>query len=195
MSEPRHWNGGAHDQHHQRNAAPAIEEGIVSWRVPLGEGAVAHVALEDCAYYARWLFDNPARADGLNLEVAIEPVAYADLAAAFQRVTGRPARYIDTPLDAYFNGPYRQVADRPAGYNADPHDKSTMSFKDNSTGFWNQWKHNIITRDYAMLNEIHPGRIKTVEAWLRREERRGRDLGMGGFGTGCNRTFCKSIRS
>jgi hypothetical protein len=34
---------------------PAVEDGVVAWRVPLGEGAVAHVALEDCGYDVRWL--------------------------------------------------------------------------------------------------------------------------------------------
>jgi hypothetical protein len=158
---------------------PRIEDGVVTWRVPLGDGAVVHVALEDCAYYARWLFDNPARANGMNLEVAIEHVRYADLAAAFERVTGHQARYVDTPIDVYFDGPYKQVADGPAGYNADPSDKSTMSFRDNFTGFWNQWKHNIISRDYALLDEIHPRRIRTIDEWLQREDERGRDAGVG----------------
>src|SRR5246127_1488163 len=62
---------------------PTVEDGIVTWRVPLGDGAVVHVALEDCGFYARWLFDNPGRANGMDLEVAIEHVKYADLAAAF----------------------------------------------------------------------------------------------------------------
>ena len=43
---------------------PAVEDGVLTWRVPLGNGAVPHVALEDCGYYARWLFDNPDRANG-----------------------------------------------------------------------------------------------------------------------------------
>jgi hypothetical protein len=73
------------------------------------------------------------------------------------------------------------VANTPAGYNADPNDKSTMSFRDNFTGFWNQWKHNIIKRDYALLDEIHPSRIKTVEQWLRREEQLSREAGRGGL--------------
>jgi uncharacterized protein YbjT (DUF2867 family) len=160
---------------------PTLEDGVVTWRVPLGDGAVVHVALEDCGYYVRWLFDNPGRANGMDLEVAIEHVKYADLAAAFERVTGRPAQYIDTDLEAYFSGPYKAVADTPAGYNADPHDKSTMSFRDNFTGFWNQWKHNIIKRDYALLDAIHPNRIRTVEQWLRREEKLARVGGRGGL--------------
>jgi hypothetical protein len=160
---------------------PSVEDGVLTWRVPLGDGAVVHVALEDCAYYVRWLFDNQALANGMDLVVAIEHVIYADLAAAFERVTGHPARYIDTPFDAYFDGAYRHVAGMPAGYNADPGDKSTMSFRENFTGFWNQWKHNIIERDYALLDKIHPNRIRTVEEWLRRDEKRGRDLGRGGL--------------
>lgn len=159
--------------------SPALEDGVLTWRVPLGEGAVPHVALEDCGHYARWLFDHPERANGMNLEVAIEQVGYAQLAAAFEKVTGHPARYIDTDLETYWNGPLRVSAGRPAGYNADPADKSTMSFRDNFTGFWNLWKHQVITRDYALLDEIHPGRIKTVEQWLRRQDEQGRQLGKG----------------
>lgn len=158
---------------------PTVEDGIVTWRVPLGEGAVVHVALEDCGYYVRWLFDNPERANGMNLEVALEHVKYADLAAAFEKVTGHSAQYIDTPLDDYFGGRLKMVADQPAGYNADPRDKSTMSFRDNFTGFWNQWKYNIIARDYDLLDEIHPNRIKSVEQWLRREDERGKEDGRG----------------
>ena len=158
---------------------PSVEDGIVTWRVPLGNGAVPHVALDDCGYYARWLFDNPERANGTDLEVAIEQVNYHKLAAAFEKVTGHPARYVDTDLDAYWSGPLRMSADLPAGYNADLNDKSTMSFRDNFTGFWNIWKHEVIRRDYALLDEIHPNRIKTVEDWLRREDQLGRELGKG----------------
>lgn len=78
---------------------PKVENGVVTWRVPLGKGAVPHVALDDCEYYARWLFDHPERSDGMNLEVAIAHIPYADLAAAFQTVTGKPAQYIDEPMD------------------------------------------------------------------------------------------------
>lgn len=158
---------------------PTIENGVVTWRVPLGEGAVVHVALEDCGFYVRWLFDHTERSNGLNLEVALEHVKYNELAAAFEKVTGHPAQYIDTSLDEYFGGRLKMVADQPAGYNADPQDKSTMSFRDNFTGFWNQWKHNIISRDYELLDEIHPNRMRTVEQWLRREDQLGREDGRG----------------
>lgn len=160
---------------------PSIENGIVTWRVPLGSGSIPHVALEDCGFYARWLFDNPDRANGMNLEVAIEHVEYQKLAEAFTRVTGHPAQYIDITLGEYWEGegPLKHAANLPTGYNADPSDKSTMSFKKNFTGFWNMWKDGIITRDYAFLDEIHPNRIKTAEEWLRREDELGKIKGYG----------------
>ncbi len=159
---------------------PTVEDGVVTWRVPLGEGAIPHVALEDCGYYVRWLFDHPERANGMDLEVAIEHVTYANLAAAFEKVTGHPAQYIDTNLDTYWRkGPLSGRADVPAGYNADPNDKSTMSVRDNFTGFWNVWKHGIVERDYAFLDEIHHNRINTAEEWFRREDQLGRELGKG----------------
>jgi hypothetical protein len=161
---------------------PTLEDGVVTWRVPLGEGAVAHVALDDCADYVRWLFDHPERSNGMNLEVAIERVRYAELAAAFERVTGHPAQYIDTSLDDYFGSPdLKAVAGRPAGYSADPEDPATMTFRDNFTGFWNMWKEDIIRRDYALLDEIHPKRIRTAEEWLRRQDRIQREAGRGGL--------------
>ncbi|WP_157019142.1 NmrA family NAD(P)-binding protein [Mesorhizobium xinjiangense] len=161
---------------------PSVEDGVVTWRVPLGDGAVPHVALDDCGYYARWLFDNAERANGMNLEVAIEHVGYRELATAFENVTGHPAKYIDTDLEDYWSGgPLSRAARMPAGYNADPSDKSTMSVQDNFTGFWNIWKYGVVQRDYALLDEIHPNRIKSVEEWLRREDQLGRELGKGGL--------------
>lgn len=161
---------------------PNIEDGVVTWRVPLGQGAVPHVALEDCGYYVRWLFDHPERANGLGLEVAIDHIGYADLAASFEKVTGHPARYIDTDLDTYWrSGPLSGAATAPAGYNADPTDKSTMNIRDNFTGFWNLWKYGMVKRDYGLLDEIHPNRIRGAEEWFRREDQLGRALGKGGL--------------
>jgi hypothetical protein len=159
---------------------PTVEDGVVTWRVPLGQGAIPHVALDDCGYYVRWLFDHPRLANGMNLETAIAEIGYAELAEAFEKVTGQPAQYIDTTLEDYFStGPVAPIADQPAGYNADLDDKSTMSVRQNFTGFWNMWKARLVTRDYALLDEIHPDRIRSAEEWFRREDKLGQELGKG----------------
>ncbi|KAF4337922.1 nitrogen metabolic regulation nmr [Fusarium beomiforme] len=161
---------------------PRILDGVVTWAVPLADGAIPHVALDDCEYYVRWLFDHPERSDGLDLEVAIDHITYHDLAKAFQKVTGKPAQFIDIPLATYFEHmPLR--ANTPAGYNADPNDPATMSFVQNFTGFWNMWRHSggnkgVVQRDYKLLDEIHPNRIKTPEEFFRREEEKRKAQGL-----------------
>lgn len=164
---------------------PSIEDGVVTWRVPVGDGAVVHVALDDCEHYVRWMFDHPERSNGMDLEVAIDHVHYADLAAAFEKVTGHPARYIDTDLDTYWKtGNTAAAADSGSGYNSDPKDPAFMTFRQNFSGFFNMWKYSggntgVIQRDYRLLDEIHPSRIRSPEEFFRREDARGRELGLG----------------
>jgi hypothetical protein len=113
---------------------PTIEDGVATWRLPMGTGSMLAVALEDCGVYVRWLFDNRERSNGMDLEVAIEDVKWEDFAKAFEKVTGHPAKYIDTSLEDYWKE-REAFGQMPAGYNAVPDDKSTMNVKDNFTGF------------------------------------------------------------
>ncbi|GME42363.1 hypothetical protein V498_10577 [Neofusicoccum parvum] len=144
---------------------PSVEDGVVTWRVPLGDGAVVHVALDDCEHYVHWLFDNPGRASGMDLEVAIDHIPYSELARAFEKVTGHPARYIDTDMDTYWRiGALAPGADRSSGYNSDISDPAAMTMRENFTGFWTIWKHSggnrgVIKRNYSLLNEIHPRKV------------------------------------
>ncbi|OLN86605.1 NmrA-like family domain-containing protein 1-like protein 6 [Colletotrichum chlorophyti] len=164
---------------------PRVEEGVVTWAAPLGKGAVAHVSLDDCEYYVRWLFDHADESDGMDLEVAIDHIHYDDLAAAFEKATGNPARFINVTYDMYFDN--LPIPDNiPAAYNADPNDPATMSFRDNFSGFWTMWANSggnkgTIRRDYALLDKIHPKRIKTAEEFFRREDEKYRAAGRGGL--------------
>ncbi|KAG9508322.1 hypothetical protein J7337_001886 [Fusarium musae] len=164
---------------------PRTVERVVTWAVPLADGAIPHVALDDCEHYVRWLFDNPERSDGMDLEVAIDHINYHDLAKAFQKVTGKPAQFMDIPIETYFEHiPWASTA--PAGYNADLNDPATMTFKQNFTGFWNMWRHSggnkgVVQRDYKLLDEIHPNRIKTAEEFFRREEEKRKAQGLPGI--------------
>jgi hypothetical protein len=162
--------------------SPTVEGGVVTWRVPLGDGAVNHVSLDDCGPYVRWLFDNQERANGMDLEVAIAPITYKELASAFEKVTGHKAQYIDTSLEEYFTtGTMGRAANIPAGYNADLKDPATMTIKQNFSGFWNLWKYRVLDRDYKLLDEIHPTRIRSAEEFFRREDANGRERGEGGL--------------
>ncbi|KAL2839201.1 NAD(P)-binding protein [Aspergillus pseudoustus] len=159
---------------------------VLTWRVPLGAaGAVPHVALEDCGHYVRWLFDNPTRASGLDLAVAIEHVDYAELARAFSAVTGKRARFVDVDMETYWtSGPLSRAANWGAAYNSDPSDPAFMTIRDNFTGFWNLWRASggntgVVKRDYKLLDEIHPKRIRSAEEWFRKVDERGIREGKG----------------
>jgi hypothetical protein len=168
--------------------SPTVEdvngEEVVTWRVPLTDkGAPPHVSLDDCAYYVRWLFDDPARADGMDLAVAIEHAGYAAMAAAFARVTGRPARFVDAPMAEYWaTGVMSPLKAFPAGYTAAPADPATMSVEANFTGFWEMFRRaggegELLRRDYKLLDEIYPGRIRSMEEFFRREDEKAKAQG------------------
>lgn len=162
---------------------PKVVHDIAVWSVPLGTGAVAHVALSDCGHYVRWLFDNPERANGMDLEVAIAHMTYHEIAAAFTAVTGHPAKVNIVDFDEYFNSSpaFAAWARSGAGYNSDENDPSFMTVRENFTAFWELWRHSgsnkgVIQRDYKLLDGILPGRIKSAEEWFRREQAEKGDL-------------------
>ncbi|KAI1080105.1 NAD(P)-binding protein [Whalleya microplaca] len=167
-----------------------VEDGIATWRLPLSTGAIPLTALDDCGVYAKWLFDHPHLASGLNIPASISHISGASLASAFATTTGHPGRYIDTSPEDFFAS-WRAYGDvQPAGYNADPADPATMSLRDNFAGFWAVWRASgageggeggVSRKDYALLDEIHPGRIRSAEEWFRREHERGVKAGLGGL--------------
>ncbi|KAF7890208.1 hypothetical protein EAF00_008523 [Botryotinia globosa] len=143
--------------------APTVENGVVTWRVPLG-----------MAQSLTWLwkivdpmFDE--RSNGMDLLVTIANISYSEMATAFGKVTGHPAQCIDTDFDTYFET-LVPMADTPAGFNADPKDKAAMTIRRNFTGWWMQFRDRVLERDYKLLDEIHPGRMRSAEDFFRREE-------------------------
>jgi hypothetical protein len=81
---------------------PTVEDGVVTWHMSLGKESMVYVSLNDYEYYVRWIFDHPERASCMELEVAIAHILYAELATAFEKVTGYLAMYINTSLKDYW---------------------------------------------------------------------------------------------
>ena len=133
---------------------------------PLGDARCPLIHLKDYGQYARWLFDNPSRSNGLQLHVATEDIAWKDLAAAFTAVTGKPAVYMDVTLDQYFGSGAFPDPDAKIGQAAGRDDPTLFTFRENFSGFWNTWKDELTKRDYALLDEILPGRVKSVKEWM-----------------------------
>ncbi|KAF2963834.1 hypothetical protein GQX73_g9740 [Xylaria multiplex] len=161
---------------------PAVEGGGAVWRAPLADGAIPFTALDDVGVYVKYLFDNEA--DGLDLQAAIDHITFDALARAFEKVTGKQARWVDCDLEEHLDATWGPAADAPAGYNADPEDPATMSVRRNFRAWFTLWRNSggnkgVVQRDYALLDRIHPQRIKSVEEWLRRENEKALRSGLG----------------
>ncbi|KAI5456982.1 NmrA family protein [Mariannaea sp. PMI_226] len=133
---------------------------------PLGEGKLPLIYLEDYGRYARWILDTPSRSTGIELHVATEDLAWKDLAAVFTKVTGRKAVYKDLTLDQYFKLPIFPDPDMIVGHSASGENSTLLTFRENFSGFWNMWKDDLTKRDYDLLDEILPNRVKSVQEWM-----------------------------
>lgn len=159
---------------------------VLTWRVPLGEnGAIPHISLDDLVFYTRWLFDDPGRADGMNLKVAIDHIKYDDMATAFTKVTGRKARFISVSMEEFWQDPYcASLANQTCGYMVDENSLAKMTLRENFTGWFMQYQHSRgnkgpCQRDYDFLDNIFPGRIRTPEEFFRREDKKATTSGQG----------------
>lgn len=94
-----------------------------------------------------------------------------DIAETFTRVTGKKAIHKRLPLEEYLElaEPYPNA---PANWAAGPNavrDKSVMTWRENFTAWWRYWSEGKgATRDMALLDKIYPGRIKSLEEWMRK---------------------------
>ncbi|KAM0148831.1 hypothetical protein ACHAQE_004402 [Botrytis cinerea] len=138
---------------------------------PLGpKGSAPLIALEDFGKYARWVFDHPNRSNGLNLHVASQEVVWADIPAAFTEATGKKAVYRDVTVDGWFELGLFPDPDAKFGHSA-PGDEGTLqTYRENFGGFWRFWKSGKVRKDWALMDEILPGRIKSVGEWMRKSE-------------------------
>jgi hypothetical protein len=100
------------------------------------------------------------------LHVAIEDIAWKDLATAFTEVTGKKARYKDVTLEEYFNLGIFPNPEAKIGQQAVGDDSTLFTVRENFSGFWNTWKDELTKRDYKLLDEILPNRVKSVKEWM-----------------------------
>ncbi|KAJ5460075.1 uncharacterized protein N7458_001627 [Penicillium daleae] len=150
------------------------DDGTYIFEAPLGNGLVPFVHLDDLGHYVHWIFSNPDESAGMNVKVAIEHVSYEYLAATFTKVTGNAAVYRDVTIDEWFTaGPLSDVADVKLGADKGQGDPTLLSYRQNFTAWWKLYQRagedrNILKRDYDFLDRIFPGRVRTVEEWMRK---------------------------
>lgn len=133
------------------------------------DGKLPLIALEDVGVYSLWMFDNIEESAGLELKVATDEVSFADIAATFTQVTGKPAAHQFVPLDIYLPKA-EPFPNAPANWAAGPmapRDESTMTWRANFGAWWLYWGEGWPEkRNWALLDKIHPQRIKSLKEWM-----------------------------
>lgn len=92
---------------------------------PLGNGAIPFIHLDDFARYTSFILSSrPTEVAGRELRVATTHASGPEIAQAFTRTTGKPARYVDIPIDTWLGAVFgqhpRRGADLPVGRRAYP---------------------------------------------------------------------------
>jgi uncharacterized protein YbjT (DUF2867 family) len=149
------------------------EDGVYEFRMPVKDGAIPYVHVDDLSYYVRWIFEHPEEAAGLNVGATIEHVSLDKLVDAFVQVVGKPARAVSPEIDDWFAEiGWDKFADLKVGVRTlREGDPSMVSVKDSFSNWWRLYQRSggnkgLIRRDYAMLDRIHPQRISSVKAWM-----------------------------
>ncbi|KAK4237585.1 hypothetical protein C8A03DRAFT_15889 [Achaetomium macrosporum] len=147
-------------------------DGSFLWANPAKDDAkFPLIALDDVGVYSLWLFDNPVESAGLDLSVVTDWVSFGDIAKTFTEVTGKRGVHKAVPWEAYaaiaepYPGAYVNWS---LGPNA-ARDESVMKWTDNFGAWWRYWAGGLSPpRDLALLDHIHPQRIKSLAEWMKR---------------------------
>ncbi|KAK4498993.1 hypothetical protein PRZ48_009504 [Zasmidium cellare] len=145
-------------------------DGGFVWRNPAVNGKIPLIALSDVGKYSLYLLSNPTKTHALNLAIATEQVSFPQIAETFTRVTGIPASHEYIPLEEYIPlaEPYPNAyANWALGPDA-PRDESVMTWRENFSAWWRFWGEGKgANRDMGFLDEVLPGRVRSLEEWMR----------------------------
>ncbi|KAF1995569.1 NAD(P)-binding protein [Amniculicola lignicola CBS 123094] len=158
------------------------------FKFPLQDGAIPFVHLEDVAAGVKWMFEHPELSAGMDLHANMEHTTGEMVARAFTAVTGRPARYESISKEAWFGvaptGPpgYRMGSQYPGNAPSDP---TNFTVAENFGNWWNVYQatkagtemgkglhegQGLLKVDYGVFDKVVPGRVRSVEEWMRKVE-------------------------
>ncbi|OBT46311.1 hypothetical protein VE00_02720 [Pseudogymnoascus sp. WSF 3629] len=139
---------------------------LMVFSAPLGDTAMPLIELGDLGKYAKWMFDHVDRSNGMTLKISTEHIRWADLAKDYTAVTGRKSIYRDVTLDEYFASGAFPDPELKVGHSVTHDDPTLQTYRENFSAFWRLWKSGLDTRDYKIMDEILPGRIRSVKEWM-----------------------------
>jgi hypothetical protein len=135
--------------------------------VPLWDTAMPLIALEELGFYGRWVFDNVEGGNAMTLKLGTGHIKSAGLVKDFAAVIGRKAVYktwlsavlcvwsilkLGSQSRAFCGSRRRHPVDIPA---------ELHRILDHGE-VW------LVKRNYQLLDEILPGRIRTFKEWMKK---------------------------
>jgi hypothetical protein len=151
-------------------------DGTYIYKLPVKEGAIPFIHLNDLGRYVHWALSHPNQSNGLDLGVAIAHVSGPEIAAAFISTTGKPAKYVDTPTDAWNDATWGRLPkgmDTKIGFRSVKDENALLlTYGENFTNWWHLYQASgenkgLIRRDYGFLDTILPTRVKSIEEWMK----------------------------
>lgn len=140
------------------------KDGTYVFASPIENGHVNMTALSDLGFWARYTFDHRAETSAKDLEIASDIVGWDYLVETFTKVTGQPAVFIHQSLDEWWNN--FVGVDKPVANERGVEDDGSTTTRQNFSGFWRQWRDDVITRDLDWIRIVNP-RGHRLESWMR----------------------------
>lgn len=149
------------------------ESGVYDFRLPIDDGVIPYVCLDDMGYYVRWIYEHPEKSAGLNLDIGVEDVSLQQIAKAFTDATGKLAKATDLTIEQWTKetGLSEEDMEHKIGTSTAPGDPSLLTFCQNFSAWWRIYQNcgtklGLCKRDYSLLDEIYPGRIRSLKQWM-----------------------------
>ena len=151
------------------------KDGVYDFRFPTGNGGFPLTSVDDMGYYTRWVIENPLRSAGMNLKLGVEHATPKRLAEAFTKATGKPAKGTNITIDEWFDGigwtasKDHKMGSSTAGWD----DPTLLTVYESFSNWWRVYQKSpadqsgLIKRDYKMLDEIHPNRVRNFAEWMK----------------------------
>ncbi|KAJ3920534.1 hypothetical protein F5877DRAFT_89364 [Lentinula edodes] len=138
------------------------ENGAVLFALPVGDGHVPCISLEDIGWWVRYTFDHRSETSGQELKIATEMMTMDQLVETFTKVTGIPAIRKRMSVEEYL-ARYPHT-NRPI-MRGDSGEKGP-TIRETYAGMFRVWGDNLLTRDMEWIRRVHPTGY-TLESWIR----------------------------
>lgn len=154
------------------------------FRYPMADGALAFIHLDDFAQYVEHMVAHPKEVAGKELKIATAHASGVDIAESFTQVTGKPARYVSISAEQWVTTTFAHESRGHHTHVGSPSLRKNMTadvetfffpqtYGQNFSKWWNVWRRSgnnegIVRRDYDELDKVLPGRVRSVEEWMRK---------------------------